>query len=108
MPWLGASARRTLRGTRVRNTVSPKCWVSSLLTALARLLRTSYMVRMMPSISSAGLSFCFSALMVLISELRPSSAKYSHCIGTMMPSAAAKAFRVSSDSDGGQSMMMKS
>ena len=44
--------------------------------------------------------------MVLISALRPSSAKYSHCIGTSTPSAAASALSVSSDSDGGQSIRM--
>ena len=43
--------------------------------------------------------------MVSTSELRPSSAKYSHCIGTITPSAAASALSVSSDSEGGQSMI---
>ena len=34
----------------------------------------------------------------------PSSARYSHCIGTSTESAAAKALRVSRSSDGGQSI----
>ena len=55
LPKLGASARRMLRGTTVRNTFSPKCIINCALTSVARLLRGSYMVRRMPSISSSAI-----------------------------------------------------
>jgi hypothetical protein len=105
-PWLGASASRTLRGTIVRNSLSPKCWLSCADTSLARLLRTSYIVRSTPSISSFGLRRALTARIVSLSDDSPSSAKYSHCIGTITPSAAVSALIVSRCSDGGQSIRM--
>src|SRR3546814_2383053 len=82
-----------------RSTLSPKCWVSCAETSLPRLLRTSYMVRSRPSISSRGLSRWRTALTVSSRLDNPSSAKYSHCTGISTPSAAVSALRVSRRSE---------
>ncbi|MNT93802.1 hypothetical protein D3C72_2353600 [compost metagenome] len=75
-------------------------------TSLVRLMRGSYMVRSRPSIFSAGLSIWAMRWMLLIRSLKPSRAKYSHCMGMITPSAATRALTVSIDSAGGQSMRM--
>ena len=50
MPWLGASDSRTLRGTVVSNTLSPKYFATSARTWFARFMRPSNIVNSTPSI----------------------------------------------------------
>ena len=52
----------------------------------------------------SGVDYTATASTVRISCERPSNARNSHCKGTSSASAAVMAFRVSDDSDGGQSM----
>ena len=59
-------------------------------------------------IFSSVLKFAWIFLIVLTRSDRPSSAKYSHCIGMITPCAAQKPLRVSRDSEGGQSIRTKS
>ena len=65
-------------------------------------------VRRTPSIPKLGLTFLCANIIVFISCIIPSSAKYSHCTGISTESAAARAFVVSIPSEGGQSINMKS
>ncbi|MCY1178152.1 hypothetical protein D9M73_184910 [compost metagenome] len=75
-------------------------------TSFIRLRRGSYIVRNRPSTLRFGLSSSAMRLMLSTRSLKPSSAKYSHCMGIMTPSAATSAFKVSIESDGGQSIKM--
>ena len=59
-------------------------------------------------ICRSGLRLACTCLMVLTRSDRPSSAKYSHCIGTITPCAQHRPFSVNRLSDGGQSIRMKS
>jgi hypothetical protein len=59
-------------------------------------------------ICSSGFRLACTCLMVLTRSDRPSSAKYSHCMGTITPCAAHRPLSVSRLSDGGQSMSTKS
>src|SRR5262249_49928123 len=102
----GASPSRTLRGITVSYTFSPKCPRTSSATCLARFMRSSYIVSTMPSISSEGLSASRTRSMVFRSCEMPSSAKYSHCIGTSTESAAVSPLMVSRPRDGGESTRM--
>jgi hypothetical protein len=95
-PWLGASARRTLRGITVRKTLSPKCLVQLGRDRVGEVVAHvehgahdafDLELRIEPALRAS---------MVSVQRGRPSSAKYSHCIGTSTPSAAVSAFSVSS------------
>ena len=108
LPWLGASASRTLRGIEVRRSRSPKNFLSSPATCWARLVRSSYMVSTTPSTVRSGLKLWRTRSMVSISSLTPSRAKYSGCMGIRMESAATRALSVSRSSAGGQSRIMNS
>jgi hypothetical protein len=70
---------------------------SSAETALARLLRTSNMVRSDALDLELRIQPALDRLHGVQQRGRPSSAKYSHCIGTSTLSAAVSAFSVSSD-----------
>ena len=76
-------------------------------TCRARLVRSSNMVKTIPSIASSGLNESRTRSTVSRSSERPSSAKYSVWIGTSTESAADRALTVRSDSDGGQSMRIE-
>ena len=54
MPWLGASARRMLRGMVVLRSLSPKKPRRLSVTCWERLVRSSYMVSRTPSRASVG------------------------------------------------------
>ena len=73
-------------------------------TWFARFMRPSNIVNSTPSIVRCGLYAAFTFSIVAVSADRPSSAKYSACIGTTTPSAATSALSVSRPSDGGQSI----
>jgi hypothetical protein len=62
----------------------------------------------MPWISTSGLRFSRIMLIVFSSCTRPRRDRYSHCTGTITPSAATSALMVSRPSDGGVSMMIQS
>ena len=53
----GASERRTVRGTTLRHTLSPKWARTSCTTWSESLVRASYMTQMMALTSSRGLRF---------------------------------------------------
>ena len=57
--------------------------------------------------SSAGLRLACTCLIVLTRSVRPSSAKYSHCIGTITPWAQASPLSVSRLRLGGQSIRIE-
>ena len=107
-PWLGASASRMFRGMTVENTFPGKCRRTSWDTCAEKFVRPSNMVSATPKTSSRGFIRRFTVRSVAIRSLSPSSAKYSHCTGTKIPSAAHRAFSVSSSNDGGQSTKIKS
>ena len=65
-------------------------------------------VRRTPSISKLGLTFLCASIIVLISCIIPSRAKYSHWTGINTESAAASALVVRIPRDGGQSINIKS
>ena len=70
-------------------------------TCCARFVRSSYMVRITPSISSVGLNAAWMRPSVVSNSEIPSSAKYSACMGTSSRSAATRAFNVRRSSAGG-------
>ena len=70
-------------------------------------MRSSYIVSTTPAMVRFGLTPPWMRRTVEISSLTPSRAKYSHCSGTRMPSAAASAETVRWPSDGGQSSSTK-
>ncbi|CFU81985.1 Uncharacterised protein [Bordetella pertussis] len=89
-------------------TLSPK-WDSSWAdTCCCKVMRGSNITRNKPMTRSSLLILRCTRLIVFTRSDRPSSAKYSHCIGMMTPCAAASPLRVSSDSVGGQSISTKS
>jgi hypothetical protein len=106
IPWLGASASRTFRGITLSNTWEPKKPLRSAATCFESVVRSSYMVKSMPSITSAGLIVRRRRINVSRSSETPSKAKYSHCIGTRTESLAASAFSVKRSREGGQSISM--
>jgi hypothetical protein len=108
MPWLGASAKRTFLGITLSNTCAPKKLLRSAATCLDRVVRSSYIVRRIPSIASDGLIVRRSRIRVSSSSETPSSARYSHWMGTRTESLAASAFTVSRSSEGGQSIRIYS
>ena len=71
-------------------------------------MRGSNMTRSRPITLSSRLRLACTRLIVLTKSDRPSSAKYSHCMGITTPWAAHRPLSVSIDSEGGQSMRMKS
>src|SRR5690606_14678697 len=74
MPWLGASARRTLRGTIARNTLSPKCPSSWAETCCCRVMRGSNITRSRPMSLRPRLRLACTFLMVFTKSDSPSSA----------------------------------
>jgi len=107
IPWLGASARRTFLGITLSNTWEPKKLRRSAATCFERVVRSSYMVRRIPSIARDGLIVWRMRISVSSSSDTPSIARYSHWIGTRTESLAASAFRVRRSKDGGQSIRTK-
>jgi hypothetical protein len=75
---------------------------------LLQVMRGSNMTRSRPMTCSSRLRLACTCLMVLTRSDRPSSAKYSHCMGTITPWALHRPLRVSRLSDGGQSISTKS
>src|SRR5665647_3254356 len=71
-------------------------------------MRGSNITRSSPMICRSLFMLAWTCLMVLTRSVSPSSAKYSHCIGTITPCAEHRPLSVSMDSDGGQSIRMKS
>src|ERR1039457_5396399 len=94
-PWLGASAKRMLRGITVWKTFSRKKSLRSLATWRVRFVRSSNIVSRMPSISRGCSNDSRMRWMVSINSEMPSRAKNSHWMGTRTESAAIRAFRVS-------------
>src|SRR5260221_3149264 len=74
LPWLGASASRTVRGIRVRATSFGKCLRTSSMTCIERRFRRSSIVRTIARTSSRSLSRRRTASIVSSSCARPSSA----------------------------------
>jgi len=89
-------------------TCEPKKLLKSAATCLERVVRSSYIVRRMPSIARDGFIVRLRRMRVSRSSETPSSAKYSHWIGMRTESAAAKALSVSKSSAGGQSIRINS
>ena len=87
-------------------TWAPKKLRKSAATCLDSVVLSSYIVRRIPSIARAGFRVRRSRIKVSRSSETPSSARYSHWIGTRTESLAAKALIVSKSSAGGQSMRM--
>jgi len=107
LPWLGASARRTLRGTTAAKTRSRNILRTSATTAWFRAARLSTMVRSAPSTRSAGFSSRCTIARVLSRCPMPVRAKNSACTGISTLSAAASPLRVTRPSEGGQSTTTK-
>ncbi|MOA30973.1 hypothetical protein D3C78_1521020 [compost metagenome] len=78
------------------------------LTCCCSVVRVSNITRSRPMICKSLLRFACTCLMVLTRSVRPSSAKYSHCMGTTTPLAAHRPLSVSMDRLGGQSISTKS
>jgi hypothetical protein len=106
MPWLGASASRTFLGITVSNTCPPKKLRRSAATCLDSVVRSSYIVRRMPSTARAGLIVRRMRKSVSRSSDTPSIARNSHWMGTKTESLAASALSVRRSSVGGQSIRM--
>ena len=70
----GASDSRTVRGTTLRHTLSPKCSRTSVATWSASLVRASYMTSTMALTSSAGFRFFWTRSTLRSSWPRPSRA----------------------------------
>src|SRR6185295_13119344 len=103
MPKLGASDRRTLRGTIVSKTASPRWLRTSAATSEDRFVRASNIVRTTPLIASDGLRLSRTRLSVAISWDRPASAEEEHCVRITTESDDVRALTVSRPRDGGQS-----
>jgi hypothetical protein len=103
-PWLGASASRTFLGIIVSNTCDPKKLRRSEATCFDSVVRSSYIVKRIPSIASDGLIVRRSLISVSSSSDTPSSARYSHWIGIRTESLAASALMARRSSAGGQSI----
>ena len=71
---------------------------------VGQFMRESYIVKSMPPMRRFGFRLCCTELIVWIRRLKPSIAKYSHCIGMMMKSDATRQLRERSPNDGGLSM----
>src|SRR5207253_5648025 len=69
-------------------------------------VRSSYMVSRIPSISRLGFSVRRMRIRVSSNSETPSSAKYSHWMGTKTAPAATRAFKVNKSKAGGQSRMI--
>jgi hypothetical protein len=108
MPWLGASASRTFLGITLSKTCAPKKLLRSAATCFDRVVRSSYIVRRIPSIASDGLIARRRRASVSRSSETPSRARNSHWTGTSTESLAASALTVRTSSDGGQSIKMNS
>ncbi|MNV78448.1 hypothetical protein D3C71_1719360 [compost metagenome] len=97
-----------MRGITLLNTFSPKCPLSWSLTCCCKVMRGSNITRSRPMICRSALRLACTCLMVLTRSVSPSSAKYSHCMGTITPWALHSPLRVSMLKLGGQSMSTKS
>src|ERR1700724_2045245 len=107
LPKLGASANLTLRAITAWNTCVPKKLLKSVATCRDSVVRSSNIVRRIPSISKLEFNVLRIRIRVSSNSETPSKARYSHWMGTRTELAQTKAFKVNKSKAGGQSRITK-